>query len=65
MFAEEADGEEEATKVESAPWVMTTNLGLEAFDLVKPASLLAIVSSESSYNQSLVKNQHPRHVQQR
>lgn len=48
MLAGEADGVDEATRVESAPWVMTTRRAREALDLENVARVEAMLSSEAS-----------------
>lgn len=41
-------GEEEATRVDSEPWVMMTSRGREAFDLGKLAIAVAIWATDES-----------------
>jgi len=43
-----SDGEDDATRVDSAPWVMMTRRALDELDFLNEARLEAMVSSESS-----------------
>lgn len=47
----ESEGEDEATRVESAPWVMTTSRAREALDLLNEAKVDATVSNEADWSQ--------------
>jgi hypothetical protein len=49
MLVTEVVGLEDATRVESAPWVTITRRGREALDLVELARVMAACSRDASY----------------
>jgi len=48
MLAAEVDGLEDATRVESAPWVTMTRRGRDGLDLVNLARVMAACSRDAS-----------------